>query len=56
MAETLISMGCIFVAIFAFIVGGVIGHNQAMDEAHSLGLAKQCLGQTGYHFTCEAPE
>lgn len=30
-----------------------IGRISVMAEAYELGLAVQCLGQTGYHWECE---
>lgn len=37
-------------------VGLYVGYGQATHEAYNLGLAKECLGRTGYHFTCEKDE
>lgn len=41
------------VSIFFFYIGFIGGRSEAMIEAYELNLAKECIGKSGYYFTCD---
>jgi len=49
--------GYLLLIVIAFFVGiamsAYLMHNQRMTEAYELGVAYECVGKKGYHFSCE---
>lgn len=53
--------GFSFFMLAAFLLGALVGgmsgvgytESSIMKSAYEHGVAKQCLGKTGYHFTCD---